>query len=326
METLNLEIFSVPVIAYDENERICGENHLALEITKGVSSIGKPLLLFTEEYSFSYKFHLLLKQNGISVIELLAEDSRHIDGIMQIEHELITPLDRMRSHLYKLKIPDEEQAFFDKIFLTLRKRIQSITFEMRFRDGDIQLYSLPGCDLSELLTNLSIAVNDYYDCEIIKLDLNDRHIQADYDENKLLHALLQLINNAIKMTPEGTTPSVSLTLSEEEKNVIITISDNGIGFPEEKIGSLTESYVQGANSLTDAIPGLGIGLYLVNKIVSLHDGKLELSNNTQGGAQVKISLPQSKTRKNGMLKTPRSLFGLEEIKDRVAFMLVDVTI
>ena len=92
MNNMNLDLFTVPVVAYDESERICGENKLALEITHTESFLGKPLMLLTEEIALSHSTRTLFKQGTITVLELVAkQDPRRISGVMRIEHELISP-------------------------------------------------------------------------------------------------------------------------------------------------------------------------------------------------------------------------------------------
>lgn len=317
--------FSVPVVAYDTDSVICDENDLALKITNGVSSVGKPLVDFLSVLPETYTTRVLFEQNGFTILELTAiRNSGPISKGMKIEHELITPLDRMRSRLYKLKLQPEEQQFFEEIFVLMRKKVQSITLEMGFRNGDIPLNITRDCDLSKTLTNLTNAVNQYYNSDIVSLDLQDSFVFADYDENKLLHALLQLISNAVKMSGANTLPVITLSLSQSEKGTIIAVSDSGVGFSVEDTASLTEAYHQADNSFTSVVPGLGVGLYLVKEIVSMHQGVLELSNNESGGARVTITLPPRKRQTGkGRINSPPLQFSLEEVRDRVAFMLID---
>lgn len=322
---INLELFSIPVVAYDEDERICGENALALKICNAVSYLGKPLLLLSEDLTFSHSIRVLFEQDNLTIAELVAkQDPRRISGVMRIEHELITPLDRLRSKLFKMDVSNEDLDFFEKTFLTLRKKIQSITFEMSFRNGDMQLYDSSECNIVELLGHLASAVNSYYDCELVKLHAEESIIPIKCDENKLLHALLQILNNSVKMASEEIPLEITIAVYKDSESIVITISDNGKGFSTDDYETLTEAYSQASNSLSEHIPGLGVGLYLVKKIVSLHRGKLEFCNNPNGGASVKMVLPQAKEEGGTVFKAPQPLLSQEEIKDRTFFMLVDV--
>lgn len=325
MSKMNLDLFTVPVVAYDENERICNENKLALEITNDISFVGKPLILLNEEISLSHSTRILFRQDNITVLELVTkQDPRRISGVMRIEHELITPLDCLRSKLFKMNSSDEERAFFDKVFSSIRKKIQEITLEMSFRNGDMQLFCSKECNLTDLIANLKNAVNGYYDCEIVTLNASTPVLSVSCDENKLLYALLHIISNSIKMAEKQRELSIVVSLEKDADFVHITVSDNGQGFTTSDFASLTEAYNQTSTSLTEHIPGLGVGLYLVKKIVHLHGGTLEFGNNESVGAFVKIGLPQNEFGEEITLNAPTSILGPEEIAERTSFMLVDI--
>lgn len=325
MNNMNLDLFTVPVVAYDESERICGENKLALEITHTESFLGKPLMLLTEEIALSHSTRTLFKQGTITVLELVAkQDPRRISGVMRIEHELISPLDRLRSKLFKMNSSNEERSFFEQTFNSLRKKIQEITLEMSFRNGDMQLFCSEECNLPGLIGNLKDAVNNYYDSPIITFNTPSAVLSVKCDENKLLYALLHIISNSIKMADEERELSIIISLEKVEEFVLITVSDNGRGFETTDFNSITEAYNQAKTSLAEHTPGLGVGLYLVKKIIQLHDGTLELGNNEDGGAFVTIRLPQITTDKGAVLNSPASILGSEDVVERTAFMLVDI--
>lgn len=325
MSNINLDLFTIPVVAYDENERICGENNLALEITHAESFLGKPLMLLTEEVALSHSTRILFKQDTTTILELVAkQDPRRISGVMRIEHELISPLDRLRSKLFKMNSSDEERSFFEQTFNSLRKKIQEITLEMSFRNGDMQLFCSEECNLPVLIGNLKDAVNGYYDSQIVTFNTPSAVLTVKCDENKLLHALLHVISNSIKMADDQRDLSIIISLEKEEEFVLITVSDNGRGFETTDFNSVTEAYNQAKASLAEHTPGLGVGLYLVKKIIHLHDGTLELGNNDGTGAFVKIRLPQITSNEETVLNSPTSILGPEDVMDRTAFMLVDI--
>lgn len=323
---MDLTNFSIPVVVYGNDEIIVDENNLALQINNGFSSKGKHISILLGALSYTHTSRVIMSYGSYVVLELIPlQRTEGLGSVAQIEHELSAPLLQLQAHLETLDLPEEKRAHFKTLLTTFKKKLQSITLEMSFRNGEMELNAQACCDLPQMLNFLATGINLYYDREIIVLDICAPYASAKCDENKILYALLQLINNAIKMTRDVRMPKVILSLIEDENNILIRVTDNGVGFSVADPYRLTEAYIQGDQSLNKTIQGLGIGLYLVRKIVELHDGELHFKNNTDIGATVEISLPKEKKNEN-VLNSPRLTYGFEEIKERVSFMLVDVPI
>lgn len=110
-----------------------------------------------------------------------------------------------------------------------------------------------------------------------------------YDREQMGQVLTNLIKNAIEAV-ETKAPSeghIQVFLKEEDQNIILTVSDNGIGLPSEGRERLTEPYV------TFRDKGTGLGLAIVKKIVEDHGGTLSFQDGSLGGAEVQISFVHS---------------------------------
>ena len=296
---MDLSGFSVPVIVYDNNEIIIDQNSLALQITNGISFKGKPLSVLLNTLSYTHTSRVIMAYDNYLVLELIPmQRSKDISRVTQIEHELSTPILQLQTILDKMNLPQAEVSTLKPIFTTFKKKLQSITLEMIFRSGEIDLNTTPICA---------------------------PFASAKCDENKILYALLQLINNAVKMTPSERAPKIILSLIDDKQHVCIRVTDNGVGFNAADPYRLTEAYVQGDDLLNKPNRGLGVGLYLVRKIVELHGGTLGIRNNTDIGATIEITLPKEEEGST-ILNSPRLTNGIEEIKERVSFLLVDVQI
>jgi len=106
------------------------------------------------------------------------------------------------------------------------------------------------------------------------------------DKAQLQRALDNLVDNAIKFTPEGGT--VAVKLGQEEAYVEISVEDTGIGIPEEDLPHLFGRFHRGRNAA--AYPGNGLGLAIVKAIVESHKGQVAAENGAQG-AQFTLRLP-----------------------------------
>ena len=113
---------------------------------------------------------------------------------------------------------------------------------------------------------------------------NAKQINGHYDY--LLSALENIIANALRFTPEK--GSVKISLREKDKNVIIEISDSGIGISPDNITKIFDKFTQ----LDDTSPGsLGLGLSIAKEIVDIHDGEITVISEPGKGSTFQIKLP-----------------------------------
>ena len=111
------------------------------------------------------------------------------------------------------------------------------------------------------------------------------------DRDMIQQALANLLDNAIKFSPPGSTVSLSADLVD--KRVRITVADQGPGIPEADRGRATERFFRGEQARST--PGSGLGLALVQAVATLHDGALVLEDAAPGLRAV-ITLPSAPTR------------------------------
>jgi len=110
------------------------------------------------------------------------------------------------------------------------------------------------------------------------------------DENRLQQILHNLVGNAIKFTKSG---SVEIGAKTKDGMVYISITDTGIGIPEENFEVIFESFEQGDGSTAREFGGTGLGLSVTKQLVELHGGTIEVSSKLGEGAVFTFSLPVS---------------------------------
>jgi signal transduction histidine kinase len=118
------------------------------------------------------------------------------------------------------------------------------------------------------------------------LDTQDAEINVD--QAKIVWVLNELIANAIKFTPAKGT--VKLTYRLLGNNAIISVTDTGIGIPQERISEVFEPFHQLDGSSTRKFGGTGIGLSLAQAIIKAHGSDIEISSNENQGTAVSFSL------------------------------------
>ncbi|MFW9895964.1 MAG: sensor histidine kinase, partial [Candidatus Thorarchaeota archaeon] len=120
-------------------------------------------------------------------------------------------------------------------------------------------------------------------------------IEVLFDKERIYEVISNLLLNAVKYTPPG--GAISIKSSIVNESIIVSVSDNGIGFTEEEkkqvfkqFGKI-ERYGQGWDV---AIEGTGLGLYITKKLVELHGGKIWLeSEGRNKGSTFYFSIPKS---------------------------------
>jgi two-component system OmpR family sensor kinase len=105
-------------------------------------------------------------------------------------------------------------------------------------------------------------------------------------------ALANLLDNALKFSPAGTTVRVSLRADVDANEAVISVADSGPGIRGDELPHLFERFYRGATARSDEkTPGLGLGLALSQAVVHAHGGRIEAANEAGGGARFDMRLP-----------------------------------
>jgi PAS domain S-box-containing protein len=117
----------------------------------------------------------------------------------------------------------------------------------------------------------------------------------EVDERRIRQVLINLLNNAVKFTPEGGEVSLEITTNSEEGILQITVIDTGIGIAPENLDKLFKPFMQLDSSLSRRYAGTGLGLALVRRIVELHGGSIALESELGKGSTFTVTLPWKET-------------------------------
>ncbi|NEP84902.1 MAG: response regulator, partial [Okeania sp. SIO3B3] len=111
------------------------------------------------------------------------------------------------------------------------------------------------------------------------------------DERRLKQILVNLLNNAVKFTPEGGRVGVEITGDKDQKVVHFTVWDTGIGISPEDQKRLFRPFVQIDSRLSRKYSGTGLGLSLVARLTELHQGSVSLTSEAGQGSRFTVTLP-----------------------------------
>ena len=112
------------------------------------------------------------------------------------------------------------------------------------------------------------------------------------DGGKLKEILVNLINNAIKFTPQGSV-TIAMRLHEDRRKkwVQLSVADTGVGIPKEQFSAIFEKFYQVDSSETRLYGGVGLGLYIVKHFAAFLGGKVEVSSEPGRGSTFTVTIP-----------------------------------
>lgn len=201
-----------------------------------------------------------------------------------ISHELRTPLTVIHSSLqlaynvYGKEITPNIHKNMVRISQNcsrLLKLINNILDISKAEAGFLTLNST-NFDIVEVTDYIVSSINTYAKVKEIELvfSSNCNHLMVSMDKDKYEKILLNLLSNAMKFTPAG--KKIKTRIEEREKDIILSVSDEGIGIPQDKLQSIFDRFAQVNNSLSRRAEGTGLGLSLVKKFVEIMGGTIEV--------------------------------------------------
>ncbi|MEO7801312.1 MAG: GAF domain-containing protein, partial [Ginsengibacter sp.] len=152
-------------------------------------------------------------------------------------------------------------------------------------------WTMENVTISEVAGRAISATTSLFDQKNLKLE---KDIQSDLpsitgDRDKLIQVIINLLSNAIKFTDKGT---VGCKIFKESDEVIVQISDTGIGIAPEDFAAVFEQFKQvGGDTLTDKPKGTGLGLPICKEIVEHHGGRIWLESAAGKGSTFSFALP-----------------------------------
>lgn len=230
-------------------------------------------------------------------------NQERIRFFINISHEFRTPITLILGPIEQLLNSAKTLASKQKLEMISRNanRLLSLINQlMDFRkveSGNMQLSPSRG-NLSEFTKEITTSFSHLADTKKIKLLFQSQPetIVGVFDRNKYQMVITNIISNAVKFTPNNGTVSVTMKQFEREKHGLwtkIQICDTGAGIPEKDLERIFERFFQSQQKeMPDTnFSGTGIGLFLAQKLIELHNGKIEASNLPEGGSCFTILMP-----------------------------------
>jgi len=208
-------------------------------------------------------------------------------------HEFKTPIVSIKGFAELLKddsLPAEERSEYLDIIIRESSRLATMSTNVlnlsRIENQTIIANRKP-IDVSEQIRRCILLLQSSWENRNIDMDIDLEDAVLNGNEEMLSQVWLNLLDNAIKFTPDG--GRIALQLTKKDKLAVITIQDNGVGIAADELERIFDKFYH--SDAGSAAPGNGIGLTLARKIVRLHGGDILCASSPGEGSLFTVTLP-----------------------------------
>lgn len=250
------------------------------------------LLLGSVAFAFGMSYKSLRKQQRLSEIKN--------DFISNVTHELKTPIttvgvaiealrdfdamqDPQRTEEY-LNISSQE---LNRLSILVDKVLKMSAFEqqemaLKVQELDLELM------LEGILASMKLQFEKFK--AIVNLEQKGLNFQVQGDKIHLTNVIYNLLDNALKYSPEK--PEIHINLSEEEDQIVLGIQDNGIGIEKAYVDKIFDRFFRVPTGSKHNVKGHGLGLSYVASVLEAHEGNIEVESTIGEGSYFRIYLPK----------------------------------
>jgi len=230
------------------------------------------------------------------VTKLRRLESMRRDFVANVSHELRTPLTSIKGFLETLldgALEEKETAIkFLTIIFQETERLNNLIYNLldisKLESGQVEMKKKP-VNLAELVDDIVLSFGNRLRDKKLTLTKEISIPSILGDEDLLREVILNLLDNAIKYTPEGGRIVVS---GQKEKNgVLISIQDTGLGIPAESLPRIFERFYRVEKGRSREMGGTGLGLSIVKHIIERLNGKLYVESEPGKGSKFSFLIP-----------------------------------
>jgi signal transduction histidine kinase len=238
---------------------------------------------------------------AVQLEALRVSDQLKSDFVSSVSHELRTPLASILGYLDVLmegelgELAPEQREFLEVVDANARRLLNLIN----------DLLTLSGIESGRMLLRpeavdmrglIERHVADQEQSlrakgQMLEIDLPYEPVVVELDPERIGQVVANVMANAIKFTPEGGT--VDVRLRRDGRTAELTVTDSGIGIPEEDMDRLFQRFFRARNATDSAIPGTGLGLAICRGIVDAHGGDIEVESGPNQGTKITVLLPMT---------------------------------
>ena len=243
----------------------------------------------------------------------LSGNSPEPSVVSVLSHELLSPLTLIKGYAATLleldrDITPEQKVQYLKGINSAADRVIRLMSNLRDMSrledyGGIDLEAVP---LQRLLRQAVAEVQSQTSKHVLKMREVGRVPPVNIDPQRIQQVIVNLLNNAVKYSPQGGNIVTTVSLVDSEKAlaqlsgrpeelklpcVVVSVSDEGIGIAETERERVFDRFYRVKNRLTTVTPGAGLGLYICRIILQAHHGHIWAASGPSGGSVFSFALP-----------------------------------
>lgn len=207
----------------------------------------------------------------------------------QVAHEIKNPLTPMRLSVqsFQRKFDPNDPDARQKIDEYSKTLIQQIDTMSSIASAFSNFAKMPA-QKNETLNVVEVVdlALDIFAEDYLTFKCNKKEIIAKLDRTQLIRVITNLVKNAIQAISQIDDPKVDIELTDDNKNVILIVSDNGHGISEENKPKVFEP------KFTTKTSGMGLGLAMIKNIIETYNGNITFTSNEGEGSTFKVTLPK----------------------------------
>ena len=225
--------------------------------------------------------------------ELGSTELLRSDFVDNFSHEFKTPIVSIKGFAEELKhddlTPEQRQEYLDIIIHESSRLSQLATNVLNLSRVEKQtiLASRTRFDLTEQVRRCVLLFESKWELRRLNLNVELDEVTLEGDEELLSQVWLNLIDNAVKFTPEG--GCVDIRLKKQEHSAVFVIQDDGYGISQEAQRHIFDKFYQG--DISHAASGNGLGLSIARRVVTLHGGDIRCQSEEGAGTEFTVELP-----------------------------------
>lgn len=302
-----------------DTQSIAGKRPLEVIRNNSVQDMADRILkqkerLATQEITIAFPEEKILKVNAVPIIssgelegailvfhditELRRLEKVRQEFVANVSHELRTPISSIKGYAETLlegAIDDQDNARdFLNIIYQDSQRLAALIDDLldlsKIESGKLKMVFL-NYPANALIIKCAAVMENQAKAKAItiKLEIPDNLAQIKVDETRFSQVMINLLDNAVKYTPEKGT--VSISARPEGNYLQIDISDTGIGIPEQDIPRIFERFYRVDKVRSRELGGTGLGLSIVKHIVQAHGGQVWVKSEPGHGSTFSFTIP-----------------------------------
>lgn len=250
---------------------------------------------FTQRIHIEYPPELLHLSESFNSMASQLESMQMLgdDFIHNFSHEFKTPIVSIKGFAKLLKnddLSEEQRQEYLDIIIHESDRLSTMAakiLDLSKLERQTELTQITTYNLAEQIRLAFLVLENKWSSKNIDFSIDLEEIKISANKEMMEQVFVNLLDNAIKFTPDG--GYISISLISDDDHICFELQDSGIGMDEETVSHIFHKFYQADNSHQQE--GNGLGLSLVKQIVDLHNGQIQIDSQKGNGTKITLVLP-----------------------------------